>query len=196
MKEKRSHRTFFPSQSLYHSLALDSSKRITSLKFTDKLSLHHGEEGQPLLIACIAVLPDQIDYDRCSGRLYVFRLRLENGVVSSLHMERKYEYTTPVTTCDVMTERAKYVVIARMIDNIPSSGSRIIMVDLEKKSQEEMPNQQVISSYVTSIRCIYNMVVVGDIMRGLTFLMWRVSVAFCISLDRTTNSDCSTARLR
>ena len=74
-----------------------------------------------------------------------------------------------------MTERAKYVVIARMIDNIPSSGSRIIMVDLEKKSQEEMPNQQVISSYVTSIRCIYNMVVVGDIMRGLTFLMWRVS---------------------
>ena len=67
------------------------------------------------------------------------------------------------------------MVIARMIDNIPSSGSRIIMVDLEKKSQEEMPNQQVISSYVTSIRCIYNMVVVGDIMRGLTFLMWRVS---------------------
>lgn len=102
-------------------------------------------------------------------------------MVSSLHMERKYEYTTPVTTCDVMTERAKYVVIARMIDNIPSSGSRIIMVDLEKKSQEEMPNQQVISSYVTSIRCIYNMVVVGDIMRGLTFLMWRVSVGFAFA---------------
>ena len=180
---------------------MDPSKRITCLKFTDKLTLHHGEDGQPLLLACVAVLPDKIDYDRCTGRLYVFRLRVKNGVVSSLQMERKLEYTTPVTTCDVMTEGAKYVVLARMIDNIPSSGSRIIMVDLErKKGEEEMPQQQVISSYVTSIHCIYNMVVVGDIMRGLTFLMWRVS-ADCLCLgfyshNRTIDSDSSAARSR
>ena len=175
MKGKRSHRTTFTYE-LIPSLDLDSSKRITYLKFTNELSLHHGEEGQPLLLACIAVLPDQIDYDRCTGRLYVFRLRLENGVVSSLQMERKYEYSTPVTTCDVMTDPEKYVVLSRMIDNIPSSGSRIIMVDLEKKSEEEMPKQQEICSYVTSIHCIYNMIVVGDILRGLTFLMWKVGI--------------------
>ena len=154
---------------------LGPGERVTYLKYTDALPLRSGGHTRPLLLVCVAVLPDQIDYDRCTGRLYVLRLSVDgNGLVTALKRERKCDYNTPVTACDVMTEGSRYIVLGRMIDNILSSGSRVIMIDLEKERDEEMPNQKVISSYVTSIHCIYNMVVVGDIMKGMTFLMWKV----------------------